>query len=129
MLFRSAVGIDIDPKAEDIARENAAYNDFSDPRFRALTGNVTEDKALMDSLAAEEYDLVLVNIVADVIIGLSPVLPSFLTENSTLICSGILDVRLPDVEKALTAAGLTITQVKAKEDWRCVAAVKKGGCL
>ena len=90
----SAIGMDIDPKAEDIARENAAYNGFGAPEFTALTGNVTEDKALMASLAAKEYDLVLVNIVADVIIGLAPILPNFLTEKSTLICSGILDVRL-----------------------------------
>ena len=121
----TATGIDIDPKAEDIARENAAYNGFAAPAFTALTGNVTEDRALMDSLAAKEYDLVLVNIVADVIIGLAPILPHFLTGRSTLICSGILDVRLAEVIAALEKAGLTITTVKEKEDWRCVAAVNK----
>ena len=119
----SAVGIDIDPKAEDIARENAAYNGFGAPEFTALTGNVTEDKDLMDRLAAEEYDLVLVNIVADVIIGLAPILPNFLTQKSLLVCSGILDVRLEEVISALEAAGLKIISVKEKEDWRCVAAV------
>ena len=118
----SAIGIDIDPKAEDIARENAAYNGFAAPAFTALTGNVTEDTALMDTLAAGQYDLVLVNIVADVIIGLAPVLPHFLNESSTLICSGILDTRLSDVLEALTAAGLTVTATKAKDDWRCVTA-------
>ena len=118
----TAVGVDIDPKAEDIARENAAYNHFAAPEFTALTGNVTEDKSLMDSLAGVEYDLVLVNIVADVIIGLSPVLPGFMTENTTLICSGILDTRLGDVTAALEKAGLTITEIKQKEDWRCVVA-------
>ena len=121
----SAIGIDIDPKAEDIARENAAYNGFALPQFTALTGNITEDKALMEKLAADEYDLVLVNIVADVIIGLSPVLPNFLTEKSTLICSGILDVRLEEVCTALEQAGLTVTAVKAKEDWRSVTARKE----
>ena len=121
----SAVGIDIDPKAEDIARENAAYNGFASPAFTALTGNVTEDKALMEHLAADEYDLVLVNIVADVIIGLAPVLPNFLTGKSTLICSGILDVRLEEVCAALEAAGLTVTAVKEKEDWRSVTARKE----
>ena len=121
----SAIGIDIDPKAEDIARENAAYNGFAAPEFTALTGNVTEDKILMKKLAADEYDLVLVNIVADVIIGLSPVLPNFLTEKSTLICSGILDVRLEEVCAALEKAGLTITAIKAKEDWRSVTARKE----
>ena len=121
----SVIGIDIDPKAEDIARENAAYNGFGSPRFTALTGNVTEDRELMTRLAAEEYDLVLVNIVADVIIGLAPVLPNFLTEKSTLICSGILDVRLEEVCAALTKAGLTVTAVKEKEDWRSVTARKE----
>ena len=119
---KSAIGIDIDPKAEGIARENAAYNSFSSPEFTALTGNVTEDKELMDKLSKNHYDVVLVNIVADVIIGLSPVLPAFLDENSTVICSGILDVRLSDVVAALTAAGLTVTSQRAKEDWRCVTA-------
>jgi len=121
----SAIGMDIDPKAESIARENAAYNGFRAPEFTALTGNVNEDKDLMQQLAAKEYDLVLVNIVADVIIGLAPILPNFLTEKSTLICSGILDVRLPEVLAALEKAGLTVTEVKAKEDWRCTVAVKR----
>ena len=117
-----AIGMDIDPKAEDIARENAGYNGYAAPEFTALTGNVTEDKALMEQLAADHYDLVLVNIVADVIIGLSPVLPHFLGETSTLICSGILDTRLDDVVEALTKAGLTVTDIRQKEDWRCVTA-------
>ena len=120
----SATGIDIDPKAEDIARENAAYNGFGAPEFTALTGNVTEDRDIMDRLAAKEYDVVLVNIVADVIIGLSPVLPSFLTEKSTLILSGILDTRLEEVLAALRSAGLTILEVKAEEDGRCVTACR-----
>ena len=122
---QSAVGVDIDPKAEDIARENAAYNGFAAPEFTAFTGNVTEDTALMDSLSKEDYDLVLVNIVADVIIGLAPVLPHFLTDRSTLICSGILDVRLFDVTAALEKAGLTVTSVRKKEDWRCVTAKRR----
>ena len=121
----SAVGIDIDPKAEDIARENAAYNGFAAPEFTALTGNVTEDTALMESLAAKEYDLVLVNIVADVIIGLSPILKEFLTDSSTLICSGILDSRLEDVLAALHNGGLEVTGIKEKEDWRCVRAKRR----
>ena len=120
-----AVGVDIDPKAETIARENAAYNGFSAPEFAALTGNVTADKALMERLAGERWDVVLVNIVADVIIGLAPILPHFLTEGTCLICSGILDSRLNDVLAALKTAGLTVTGIRAKEDWRCVTAKKE----
>ena len=117
-----AVGVDIDPKAEDIARENAAYNGFSAPAFTAFTGNVTEDRVLMERLAAESWDVVLVNIVADVIIGLAPVLPLFLGEKTKLICSGILDSRLGDVTAALENAGITVTEIREKEDWRCVCA-------
>ncbi len=121
----TAVGVDIDPKAEDIARENAAYNSFAAPAFLAYTGNVTGDKALMENLSKERYDVVLVNIVADVIIGLAPVLPNFLSEDTTLICSGILDTRLDDVTAALEKAGLAITQIRAKEDWRCLSAKRR----
>lgn len=124
---QSAVGVDIDPKAEDIARENAAYNGFGSPAFTALTGNVTEDKALMGRLSENHYDLLLVNIVADVIIGLSPILPDFMGKHTLLICSGILDSRLDDVTAALEKAGLTITEIRAKEEWRCVLAKREGG--
>ena len=119
---REALGVDIDPKAEDIARENAAYNGFSAPAFTALTGNDTADKGLMERLSQKEYGLVLVNIVADVIIGLSPVLPEFLGRDTVLICSGILDTRLPEVLEALKQAGLTVTGIREKEEWRCVTA-------
>ena len=122
---KSAIGVDIDPKAEDIARENAAYNGFAAPEFTALTGNVTEDTALMNRLQQQSYDLVLVNIVADVIIGLAPVLPAFLGNSSILLCSGILDVRLEDVRLALEQAGLEIVEIKAKEDWRSIRAKRR----
>ena len=121
----AAVGVDIDPKAEDIARENAGYNGFAAPVFTALTGNVTQDRALMERLSSERWDVVLVNIVADVIIGLAPILPGFLDDNTTLVCSGILDTRLQDVVSALEQAGIRITHVREKEDWRCVTGVRK----
>ena len=122
---KSAIGVDIDPKAEDMARENAGYNGFGAPEFTALTGNVTTDRPLMERLARGAYDFVFVNIVADVIIGLAPVLPEFLQEGSVLICSGILHDRLGDVTAALERAGLQITSVRAKEDWRCITAQKE----
>ena len=121
----SAIGVDIDPKAEDIARENAAYNGFAAPEFTALTGNVIADKALMARLSGGQYDVVLVNIVADVIIGLAPVLPRFLGADTTLICSGILDTRLSDVVSALQQADLAVTAAREKEEWRCVSAKRR----
>ena len=121
----SAIGVDIDPKAEDIARENAAYNGFSAPEFTAYTGSVTADKTLMTRLKQRRYDLVLVNIVADVIIHLAPTLPQLLDGESSLICSGILDVRLPEVRAALESAGLVVTQLREKEEWRCICAKRR----
>ena len=63
----SAVGVDIDPKAEDMARENAAYNGIGPGQFRAFTGNVAAGGADLAALGSG-FDLVLVNIVADVIL-------------------------------------------------------------
>lgn len=123
----SAVGVDIDPKAEDIARENAAYNGIGSDRFTALTCDLIQEKDRTAELSARHYDIVLVNIVADVIIGLSPVLPAFLGEHSIVIASGILDTRLSDVTAALARAGLTVLETHAQEDWRCVVAAKAPG--
>lgn len=117
---KSAIGVDIDPKAENIARENAAYNDYYAPEFEAFTGNVTADRKLMQQLAQKDYRVVLVNIVADVIIGLAPVLPGFLSKDTSLICSGILDSRLTEVCTALESCGITVTSVRSKDEWRCV---------
>ena len=118
----SAVGVDIDPKAEDAARENAACNGFAAPEFTALTGDVTQDAALMEKLLGSEYDLVLVNIVADVIIRLAPVLPGFLQGGASLLCSGILDTRLSDVTAALEKNGIRVLKTKAEAEWRSLRA-------
>ena len=113
----TATGVDIDPKAEDIARENAALNGLTAPRFTAVTGNVIGDKAMMERLSAGGYDVVLANIVADVIVPLSAVVPHFLRPDGVFICSGILNTRLPEVIAAIASSGLTITQQEMQDDW------------
>ena len=112
-----ATGVDIDPKAEDIARENAAINGLHEDRFTALTGDVLGDRTMMEQLSRERYDLVLANIVADVIIPLSPLVPRFLKETGAFVCSGILAQRLGEVRDAMEAAGLRIEAVNTLEDW------------
>ena len=124
-LERAIQGVDIDPKAEDIARQNAAINQIFSDRFTAVTGDVIGDKAMMDKLEAR-YDVVLANIVADVIIPLAPVVPHFLSEDSIFICSGILNTRLPEVLNALEAAGLQILSTEQQEDWCRVTAALAG---
>ena len=120
---KSAIGVDIDPKAEDIARENAAMNGLHADRFTAVTGDVIGDKAMMEKLAAPKYDLVLANIVADVIIPLSRVVPHFLKENGTFICSGILDTRVEEVKAAIEKNGLTVICKEQQDDWCRLTAV------
>ena len=122
---KSAVGVDIDPKAEDIARENAAMNDLYADRFTAVTGDVIADAQMPEKLGGG-YDVVLANIVADVILPLAPHVPQFLKLGGIFICSGILDVRLHEVHAALKRAGLHILSTDAQEDWRRVAAIWEG---
>ena len=122
---KSAVGVDIDPKAEDIARENAAMNDLYADRFTAVTGDVIADAQMPEKLGGG-YDVVLANIVADVIIPLAPHVPQFLRPGGIFICSGILDVRLHEVHAAIKRAGLHILSTDAQEDWRRVAAIWEG---
>ena len=118
----TAVGVDIDPKAEDIARENAAMNDLYADRFTAVTGDVIADAQMPEKLGGG-YDVVLANIVADVILPLAPHVPQFLKPGGIFICSGILDVRLHEVHAAIKRAGLHILSTDAQEDWRRVAAI------
>ena len=122
---KSAAGVDIDPKAEDIARENAALNGLSAPRFTAITGNVIGDRAMMLQLSQEKYDIVLANIVADVIIPLAPVVPNFLGDGGIFICSGILNTRLGEVLDALDGAGLKVVAQEEQNDWCCLSAIRK----
>ena len=124
---KTAIGVDIDPKAEDIARENAAINDLGGDRFRAVTGDVINDRSMMDQLSGN-YDLVLANIVADVIIPLSTVVPNFLAKDGLFICSGILEQRAPEVQKAIEQAGMEILDMQKIDDWcRFTARLKQGG--
>ena len=118
----SAVGIDVDPAAEHIARENAARNGFGADRFSACTGNVITDRARMEELAAGRYDVVCANIVAGVLVQLAPVVPNFLKPNGVFLCSGILNEREPEVRGAIAAAGLTVFAQRREDGWSCLLA-------
>lgn len=110
---KSAVGVDIDDKAADAARENAAINGFAEPEFVSLCGNVLGK----DRPELGKYDIVLANIVADVIIPLSAVVKDYMLDTSLFICSGILNTRADEVIAALEAHGLHIISRRDSEDW------------
>lgn len=113
----TAVAVDIDPKAVDVAYENAALNGIGKDRYTVRAGDVISDAALAAELAREKYHLVLANIVADVIIPLSVRVPQMLAEDGVFLCSGIIDTRAHEVEAALKKNGLTVTRKREKNGW------------
>lgn len=119
-----ATGVDVDPKAEDIARENAAINGLDNDRFTAVTGNVVTGQEALADLFSRTYDVICMNIFADVIIPMAAVLPRFMKQNTLVICSGVLETRYDEVRQAIEAAGLRITSLQAMNDWCCFTAVK-----
>ena len=119
-----ATGVDVDPKAEDIARENAAINGLGADRFTAVTGNVITGQDALESLFSKTYDVVCMNIFADVIIPMAAVLPRFMTGKTRVICSGVLENRYEEVRAAIEKAGLRITSLQTLNDWCCFTAEK-----
>lgn len=113
---KDAIGVDIDPQAEHIARDNAALNGMDERCFTALTGNVLGDDSLMRRIAGK-YDVVLANIVADVIIPLTEIVPALLKETGVFLCSGVLNTRLREVTDAIEKSGLRIRAISQQEDW------------
>ena len=114
---RSAAAVDIDPKAVDVAYENAALNGIGRDRYTVRAGNVLSDASLAAELARRKYHMVLANIVADVIIPLAPQVPGLLEKDGIFLCSGIIDTRAHEVEAALRQVGLTLTQKREKNGW------------
>ena len=112
----SSTGVDIDPKAPDVAAANALLNGIGSDRFKVYAGDVISDRSL-DKILGTGYHIVLANIVADVIIALAPKVRSFMAEGAVFICSGIIDGRETEVSQALTAAGFEISEHLHDEEW------------
>ena len=123
----TAMAVDIDPKAVDVAYENAALNGIGRERYTVRAGNVLTDRPLAAELARRRYQLVLANIVADVIIPLAPQVPGLLEEDGVFLCSGILDSRSREVEDALRDNGLTVTRKREKNGWAALEAKRAAG--
>ena len=112
-----AVAVDIDPKAVDVAYENAALNGIGKDRYTVMAGDVLTDRKLAQSLARRRYHPVQADIVADVIIPLSAQVPALLEEDGVFLCSGIIDTRADEVADALERSGLHITRRREKNGW------------
>ena len=114
----SVLACDVDPKAADAARENAALNDLGGGRYETRTADILQDTAAWNALGAG-YDLVLANIVADVIIPLSAMTPAVLAKDGYFLCSGIIEGRQTEVEQALRANGFIVERHLGQEEWHC----------
>ncbi len=112
-----ALGVDIDPKAPDIARENAQLNRISLEKYRVIAGDALGDKSLQKELSAQTWDLILANIVADVIIPLSAIVGPWLAPGGRFLCSGIIDARADEVRAALTRNGFVILRERERKGW------------
>lgn len=117
-----AVGVDIDPKAVNVAYENAAMNGIEKDRYTVLAGDVIGDAGLSARLRTERYHLVLANIVADVIIPLSAHALDFLTVDGIFLCSGIISHRADEVCAALEKNGLAVLERMEQDGWVAFAA-------
>ena len=121
----SVVGVDIDPKAVDVAYENAEMNGIGRDRLTVLAGNVLGDKKLAAKLNPGKNKVVLANIVADVIIPLSAVAGEFLTEDGVFLTSGIIDTRADEVAAAIESNGFAITRRLERSGWCAFRAERK----
>ena len=115
---KKAVGCDIDEKAPNVVMENGALNGIFEDRLSVYSGDVLGDKWLADKIDGK-YGLVLANIVADVIIALTPSVPKWLENDAVFICSGIIEGRQYEVKSALKNAGFEIINERHIDDWYC----------
>ena len=112
----SAFACDIDEKCVDVAYENAALNGIGKDRYTVRWGDVLTDAALRQEMGAG-YDIVVANIVADVIMGLSPHVRPFLKSGGLFLCSGIIDERAAEVLEKLKADGWDVFEQRSSEGW------------
>ncbi|MCA5963619.1 50S ribosomal protein L11 methyltransferase [Blautia sp. RD014234] len=122
---KHAVGTDLDPCAVPAVEENKEVNDIPAASFDMMIGNIIDDKAIQDRVGYEKYDIVAANILADVLVPLTPVILNQLKKGGIYITSGIIDDKEETVVKAVKDAGLEIREVTHQGEWVSVTAKKK----
>ena len=119
------VGTDLDPCAIPAVADNKEANDIKDETFDMLIGNIIDDKEVQDTVGYEKYDIVTANILADVLVPLTPVIVNQMKKGAYYITSGILDVKEEVVVKAVKDAGLQLVEVTHQGEWVSVTARKE----
>lgn len=121
---RSVVGTDLDPCAVEAVRENLESNHIDPDKFEMMIGNIITEKEVQDRVGYGCYDIVAANILADVLVNLTPVICSQLKPGGIYITSGIIDDKETTVVDAVKAAGLELLEVNYQGEWVGVTARK-----
>ena len=119
-----SVGTDLDPCAIEATYENMEVNGISKDRYEVMIGNIIDDKEVQDKVGYGCYDIVAANILADVLVQLTPVIVNQLKSGGIYITSGIIDDKEQTVVDAVKAAGLEVLDVTYQGEWVCVTARK-----
>ena len=121
---KHAVGTDLDPCAVPAVEENKEVNNIPTESFDMMIGNIIDDKAIQDKVGYEKYDIVVANILADVLVPLTPVILNQMKKGGIYITSGIIDDKEETVVKAVKEAGLEVLEVTYQGEWVSVTARK-----
>ena len=121
---KHAVGTDLDPCAVDAVAQNMEANGIPESAFQMMIGNIISDKEVQDKVGYECYDIVVANILADVLVPLTPVIVHQLKPGGVYITSGIINTKEAEVRAAVEAAGLEILEVTYQGEWVSVTARK-----
>ena len=121
---RHAVGTDLDPCAISAAKENLEANDIPEGSMDVMIGNIIDDKEIQDQVGYEKYDIVAANILADVLVPLTPVILHQMKKGGLYITSGIIDEKEDTVVQAVKEAGLEVVEITHQGEWVSVTARK-----
>ena len=119
-----SVGTDLDPCAIDATYENMEVNGITRDQYEVMIGNIIDDKEVQDKVGYDKYDIVVANILADVLVPLTPVILNQLKKGGVYITSGIIDDKEDTVVEAVKAAGLEVLEVTYQGEWVSVTARK-----
>ena len=119
---KHAVGTDLDPCAVEAVAQNTAANGIDPKSFELMIGNIITDKEVQDRVGYECYDIVAANILADVLVPLTPVIVHQLKKGGIYITSGIINTKEETVRRAVEEAGLEILEVTYQGEWVSVTA-------
>lgn len=121
---KHAVGTDLDPCAISATKENLEVNEIAPEKMDVMIGNIIDDKQVQDQVGYEKYDIVAANILADVLVPLTPVIINQMKKGGIYITSGIIDEKEDCVVEAVKAAGLEVVEVTHQGEWVSVTARK-----